>query len=346
MNITFENISNNQAIKLGINNTSYIIEPETSVEIVTSDGRAVFITELLPVDFTDAFGEDFKPKKLKERFLFKASKKFTEKIPDMTLNTAVTYELNSNYSNVIIELSEAGYSVADGYIADIFDMSPIGYGFPRAESTFGNLKVKDTHTTNRKRFLRLYRTAQLFIDYFFFIEIYALAKYYSSDKYVKRLITKLYSVSSAERTEIFNDKLLHLDGVISEKHSHRIGFIKIAIVLLALGGLIYWSMTSEPDVIISNDFQQIVCFDEVFVLYDGDMPADAKDVFLEDYTADYQSIDGEYEYTDNYYCIIYEDSDGERYLWLKEDWDDIDNRDKDYTQYSNPKIYKSIGEQE
>ena len=210
MNITFENISDNQAIKLGINNTSYIVEPQNSVEVITTDGKAIFTAELLPIDFSDAFGEDFEPKGLKERFLYKASKKFTEKVPDMGLQVAVTYEFTSNYNNVFIEILEGVYSVADGEIADFFDMTPITYGFPRIESNFGDVNVCNTHIINRKRFLRLYRTAQLFLDYFFFIEIYALAKYYSSDKYVKKIISKLYSTSYSERSKIIEEKTSEL----------------------------------------------------------------------------------------------------------------------------------------
>ena len=206
MNITFENSSIDQAVKIEINNTSYIIKENSTFEITTTDNQTVFTAELLPVDFSAAFGENVKPEGLKERFLYKASKKFTEKIPDMGLSVAVTYEFSTNYNNVLIEILEEVYSVADGEVADFFDMTPIAYSFPRMESNFGDLNICDTHTTNRKNFLRLYRTAQLFLDYFFFIEIYALAMYYSSDKYVKRMISKLYSMSYSERSKIIEDK--------------------------------------------------------------------------------------------------------------------------------------------
>lgn len=348
MNITFENISDNQAIKLGINNTSYIVEPQNSVEVITTDGKVVFTAELLPIDFSDAFGEDFKPKGLKERFLYKASKKFTEKIPDMGLNVAVTYEFTSKYNNAVIDVSEAGYSVADGEIADFFDMTPIAYEFPRTESTFGELYVSDAKVTNRKRFFKLYRTAQFMMVYFFFFIVYPLAKLYGSDIYIKKLLTKFYSVSCAERRKILDEKSAHLEKQEKKqesiKHGCLIGLLKICLVVLILGGLAFWVLTSEPDVIISEDFNKIVCYDETFERYNGRIPEDAKDVFLEEYYAERLLNNGEYEDEEGYYCYIYEDSDGNRYLWLQEDYNNEYNRNKTYKDYDNPKIYKSVSE--
>ena len=344
MNITFENISKSQAIKIDINNTYYVIEPENNIDISITDDKTVFTAELLPVDFSDAFGEDFTPKGLKEKFLYKASKKFTEKLPEMTLNTVVTYEFASDYNNVILELSDCEYSVADEEIADFFDMNPIVYSFPRAESNFCSLIIKNTNVTNRKRFLKLYRTAQLFIDYYFFIFIYALAKHFTTDKYVHNKLKNFYSVSNVDRNRIIENKIAKIEKATSEKHGHRQGLLKFAIVLLAVGGLFYWAMTSEPDVIISEDFSQIVCYDETFELYNGSIPEDAKDKFLEDYFAERLLSDGEYVSDDGYYCYVYEDSNGDRYMWLKEDWYNKFDRHKTYEDYDNPKIYKSASE--
>ncbi len=344
MNITFENTSNSHAIKIDINNTSHVVESEHSIEISTTDGKTIFSAELLPIDFTDAFGKDFKPKGLKEKFLYKASKKFTEKIPEMTLNTVVTYEFTSDYNNVILELSDCEYSVADGEIADFFDMNPIVYSFPRVESNFGCLIIKNINITNRKRFLKLYRTAQLFIDYYFFIWIYALAKHFTSEKYVHNKLKNFYSVSGIDRTRIIENKIAKIENATTDKHGHRKGLLKFAIVILAIGGLFYWAISSEPDVIISEDFSQIVCFDEIFELYNGSIPEDAKEVFLEDYLAERQISDGEYVSDDGYYCYIYEDSYGNRYMWLKEDWYNKFDRHKTYEDYDNPKIYKLVSE--
>ncbi|MBQ3128173.1 MAG: hypothetical protein IJC13_03930 [Clostridia bacterium] len=47
---------------------------------------------------------------------------------------------------------------------------------------------------------------------------------------------------------------------------------------------------------------------------------------------------------DNYYCYIYETTDGTRYMWLKDNCTDEENKDKDYEDYDNPLVYKSVGE--
>ncbi|MBQ7118191.1 MAG: hypothetical protein IJN88_08280, partial [Clostridia bacterium] len=77
----------------------------------------------------------------------------------------------------------------------------------------------------------------------------------------------------------------------------------------------------------------------------GGLPSDAEDVFLEDYTAFYPLADGEYD-IDNYYCYIYETPDGTRYMWLKDNCTDKENAKKDYEDYENPLVYKSVREQE
>ena len=112
----------------------------------------------------------------------------------------------------------------------------------------------------------------------------------------------------------------------SIKHGCLIGLLKICLVVLILGGLAFWVLTSEPDVIISEDFNKIVCYDETFERYNGSMPEDAKDVFLEEYYAERLLNNGEYEDEEGYYCYIYEDSDGNRYMWLQEDYDNEYNR--------------------
>jgi len=47
---------------------------------------------------------------------------------------------------------------------------------------------------------------------------------------------------------------------------------------------------------------------------------------------------------DNYYCYIYETTDGTRYMWIKDNCTDEENKDKDYEDYDNPLVYKSVGE--
>lgn len=48
---------------------------------------------------------------------------------------------------------------------------------------------------------------------------------------------------------------------------------------------------------------------------------------------------------DNYYCYIYEDSEGNRYMWLKDGCTEDENADKEYEDYENPIVYISIGEE-
>ena len=348
MNITFENISKVQSVKICINNTCYVIEPENSVEITTADSKAVFNAELIPVDFSDEFDNGIEDVKLKDKILFKAAKKFTEKIPDMALNIAATYEFSTKHNNVIIELSDCEYSVADGEIADFFDMCPIAYAFPRAEGTFGDFTVNSAKVTNRKRFFKLYRTAQLMMDYFYFVVIYSLAKFYASDMYIEKFLRKFYSVSCAERTKILEEKLAYLEKRAEKegtvKHGCLIDLLKISLVILALGGLSYWAVSSDPEVIISEDFSEIICYDETFERYNGSIPDDANDVFLEEYYAERLLNNGEYEDEEGYYCYIYEDSAGNRYMWLQEDYDNEYNRNKTYKDYDDPKIYVSVTE--
>lgn len=96
------------------------------------------------------------------------------------------------------------------------------------------------------------------------------------------------------------------------------------------------------DVIISEDLNSVVCFDEKFVKIDGGLPSDAVDVFLEDYYAYYPLDNGEYD-SDSYYCYIYETPDGTRYMWLKDNCTSEESEDMDYEDYDKPLVYKSAG---
>ena len=49
---------------------------------------------------------------------------------------------------------------------------------------------------------------------------------------------------------------------------------------------------------------------------------------------------------DNYYCYIYETTDGTRYMWLKDNCTNEENEKKNYKDYKNPLVYKSVGETE
>ncbi len=206
MNITFENTIKDNLLHLEIDNRTLIVEPESSVEITVPDNKVIFTAEYKPIDLTDAFDEDYHPQGLKDKILHKLTKKATEKLPDISLYSAVTYEFTSKHSNVIVDFKEGVYSKADGKIADFFDMQPIIYLFPRTESNFGDIKVVKATNVNRKSFLRLYGTVQLFLDYFCFFEIMPIAHYFSSDSYTTKTLRKLYSISSAERDKLINEK--------------------------------------------------------------------------------------------------------------------------------------------
>ena len=147
-----------------------------------------------------------------------------------------------------------------------------------------------------------------------------------------------------ERARILAEKELKYEEETEEKGCFTY-ILKGLLVLLVFVGIIVWVGESDPDVIISEDFSSVVCFDETFVKIDGGLPSDAEDVFLEDYTAYYPLAEGGYD-TDNYYCRIYETPDGTRYMWIKDDCADVESSFKEYDDYENPLVYKSVGEQE
>ena len=180
------------------------------------------------------------------------------------------------------------------------------------------------------------------INLLFFVPEYLIIKLLSSNYYIKYLISGLYKKSAEEREKI----LIKKEQVYEEKEKKQAqlpSWAKVIAVIVALCGLFIWGMEGGPDVIISEDFSSVVCFDETFVKFDGGLPDDAEDVFLEDYAAFYLLADGEYD-MDNYYCYIYETPEGTRYMWVKDNCADKESAKKDYEDYDNPLVYKSVGE--
>lgn len=252
----------------------------------------------------------------------------------------------SSAGNAIVNLQDGVYSVCDGKLADFFDMVPICYVFSRAEANTEDIRVIDVTAVNRKRFLKLVRNLLLFLHWglfelFFFVPEYLSVKFASSHFFIKRLISGFYEKTAEEREELLIEKEQTYEAE-EKKGGCLKTFIKVVIVLLIFGGIIAWALTDEPDVIISEDLNSVVCFDEKFVKIDGGLPSDAVDVFLEDYYAYYPLDNGEYD-SDSYYCYIYETPDGTRYMWLKDNCTSEESEDMDYEDYDKPLVYKSAG---
>jgi hypothetical protein len=271
---------------------------------------------------------------------------FVEKLPEILLDLTMKYEVNfNNNQNVTINLYDGFYSVCDGKIADFFDIMGVDYVFSRAE-TDNEIKVVDVIANNRKKFLKLMRMMLLFInssiifvDWFLFIPEYFTIKFLSTHFYIKRLFKKLYNKTAEERARLFYEKDQNYEKEENKKGCLN-SLIKTSLVLLVLGGICFWAFTSEPEVVIAEDLSSVTCFDETFVRINGGLPEDAKDVFLEDYSAYYPLADGGYD-MNNYYCHIYETTDGTRYMWLKDNCTNEENTDKSYEDYENPLVYKS-----
>lgn len=341
MYITFNNKFEHNSIVVFYNNQNYTIAPLSSVEVPLFGNKVQFTAENGAFDLLDGFEEE-KPETFKERVLMKLTKKLVEKIPEIVLNVKVTYEISNISGDVSVDFTEGTYVVGGSRLAEFLDFLPVSCMFPHIITSDGTVAVKKTESTNKKKYLRLYRNMLLFmnsgfilIDWFLFIPEYLFIKILSADKIIERCIKKLYRMSVPERI-LFMEK--QVDDTTNEKHGCLIGIIKVLIVIAAFVLIAEWANSSDPNTIISEDFQSVVCFDETFVRIDSGLPEDAKKTFLEEYTAHYPI--GEDEYDDSYNCYIYEDSMGNRYLWLQDD------SEKEYKDYENPVVYKSIGEQE
>ena len=354
MYMTFRNTCEKEKIHIFLGNQKLVINPGQTAEAVCPDGKVEFTAQIMSLGELDDVKEELdtveRPTKLKDKILFKLTKKLVEKIPEMFLDLSVKYEIDCGTSrDVVVDLSGAMYSVCDGKVAEFFDITPVCMCFVRAESQDGKLSVVDVTENNRKKFLKFMRNLLLFVnsglilvDWFFFIPSYLTVKFFASHFFVKRLLVTLYRKSADKRAEILYKQEQSCE---KEEKGCLSSILKVLIVVLILGGLVFWIGSSDPDVIISKDLQSVVCFDETFVKIDGGLPEDAEESFLENYTAYYPLADGEYD-MDNYYCYIYEDSAGDRYMWLKNYCADEDNEDKGYEDYDNPLVYKSIGETE
>lgn len=356
MYITFNNTSTNSKMTVTLENQKHIINPGQSADVFCCGEKVEFWSQTSAFDeiydLADELDSEETNGNLKDKILNKVAKKFVEKMTELVLNVSLKYEVRlENMQDKVINLYDGIYSVCDGKIADILDLTPVGIVFVRAEAENGQIKVVEANPTNRKEYLKTTRNFLLWsnhwflsIDWFLFIPEYSLARYYSSQGYLKKLFSGFYGKPASEREELFAEKESNYEKEEKNGKGCLKGFVVFLIVVAVLGGFVFWAMTSDPDVIVSEDFETVVCFDETFTRIDTGLPQDAEKVFLEEFNAYYALPDGEYD-MDNYYCYIYEDSAGERYMWLKDDCGDESNEDKDYYEYENPLVYKSVGEQ-
>lgn len=350
MFITFRNTDEYCKVVLTCENRTYTLEPKGEIEVPLFGTKKIFTAEVFMPDFSDDLQTERNKDRFSKKVIKKLAKKFLNKLPELALRAKVTYELENTENDSEIFFGEGAYSSCDGYVADFFDMMPVGYFFALAETNCGKLKVVKVETVNRKQYLKVQRNFNLFMDWglilpdlFLFIPKYFLVKfYYTSDFYVSKTVKDLYKLSPAERIELFNKKEKK-----HEKVENGFGCLKALLwglaVLAVLVGLSVWALNREPDVVMNEDFSEVVCFDEVFVRTDGGLPSDAKETFLEDYAVDYHDPDGGYDRF-SYQCHIYEDAQGNRYMWVKPDCDDSVNYDKDYEDYENPLVFRSTGD--
>lgn len=358
MYITFRNCSGTKNLTVIVANRKYVVDSESDVEVFCPDQKVEFEVQNNVLEgFEDAVKEmewDDSKNSLKYRIKAKVEKKIV-KIAAKTvekgmLRLSVKYELNcENHQSPTVMLSDGIHAVFDGKFAEFFDMMPVGYYFVQAETNDGNISVVDVQTTNRKQFLKFTRNILLFtnsaiisVDWFLFLPEYFCVKFVSSQFFIKKTFVDLYKKPAEERARILDEKENGREKNKKEKGCLS-SIIKVLIVLLIFVGIGYWAIISEPDVVVSEDFSQVVCFDEKFVKTDGGLPPDAEEVFLGDYTAYYLYEDGSYD-MDDYHCYIYQTPDGTRYMWLKDDCSNEQNADKEYADYENPLVYKSVGE--
>lgn len=337
-----------QSILVSCGGQKATVAPGESAEIPVFGNKIELTAEASAIDLLDGFEEE-KPETFKERVLMKLAKKFAEKVPDIGLNLKVTYEINNISGDVNIDFTEGCDVSGDNKIAEFFDLMPVGYMFPHIIASEGTVTVKKAEPTNKKKFLRLYRNLLLFVnsglilvDWFFFIPEYLYINLQASDSVIKKKLNKLYSMSVPERI-LYMDKITEEETEEKKKHGCLTGILKVLLIVGVFVLIGAWANSSEPDIIISEDFQSVYYFDEIFVRTDGKLPEDAKKAFLENYSAAYPLGDGEYD-EENYYCFVYEDSNGNRYMWLQDNYNE--DFDKEYKDYENPMVYKSIGEQE
>ena len=352
MYVTFKNNSTDTKMIVTVENQQFSINPENSAEVFCNSQTVRFQTRACAFEELDEIlnEADDKAESFKDRILTKLVKKAAKKIKEIAIDTTVTYEITfADSENAVVHLLDGVYSVCDGKIADAFDVVPVAYIFSRAEADKGKIKVTDVVANNRKRFLKLMRGLLLFAnwnfilpDLFFFIPEYLAVKICASRFFIKKLFSSLYRKEPVKRERILLLKEQSFEK-IDEKGGCLTALLKGLIVLLILGGLILWANSGDTDIIISEDFSSVAYFDETFVRIEGGLPADAEDVFLEEFSAYYPLDDGSYD-MDNYFCYIYETPDGARYMWLKDNCTDIANDFKDYEDYENPLVYKSVGE--
>ena len=349
MFVTFRNNSSDTSIRLNVSGSEFILAGQSCVNVPVDDSAVVFFAEMLPADFSDPFDGEETPKKLKDRIFFKLAKKFAEKIPELGLYSTCEYRLTEITDGMTVELYDSGYGILDGTLSQwLFEMVPIIFTFARAEVLCGKLKFVRAKLVNRKKFLKIVRNLLIFLDLelflpnlIFFIPKYIIERFLATEICLTLIMKRLYSMPVTDRVHKINSNLKKPD--ITTKRSFLSVAVRCIVAVAVIYAIGYFLVSSDPDVIVSTDLKTVECYDEVFVQIPDGLPDDAEKVLFQNYYAYYQINDDEYV-SDKYYCYIYEDAEGERYMWLKDGCDLPENENKEYDDYDKPLVYKSTGE--
>ncbi len=236
-----------------INSEAYPIEPQGFARVFSDGEKAAFTAELKPIDLTYGLKEDFIPENLKEKVLYKFTKKFLKKLPDAQLNAVLTYELTDAKGEYItVEIEEGAYPICEGNVANFFDMVPIVYSFARCETEDGNLNIVKAHHNNRKEFLKLFEkitfyidSGLIFADFFLFIPKYILAKILTSNFCIAKILGRLYKCSRLERTNIIFEKINRIDSEQKGKKGCLYIMLEVLLGILLLVALFVWANWDE-----------------------------------------------------------------------------------------------------
>ena len=238
---------------VGIGKEKIALEPKGFDRVRTDEDKITFSAEMKPMELADGFEEDFKAEKFGEKIFYKLTKKFLEKIPEMQLNSTLTYEITDTKSEEItVTLEEGAYPICSGDLAIFCDMVPLIYGFARCESDYCTLRVLKAQHNNRKAYLKLVRTFLLFTesgfilpDLFFFLPKYLFFKVFTSNFCTARILGRLYRYTESERTSIILGKTQRMDSEDRYKKDGWFTAVKIILGILLFIALVVWANWDE-----------------------------------------------------------------------------------------------------
>lgn len=324
-------------MQLDINGQLYALRNDESKWVeISSDSIEIKISGDLVTD-SDFSNSSANANAFKEKIMSKVAIKSVNYMLDYFLQADCVYRITHIEPEMVIEINPGFINLGD--IAMTYVDFHIAY--PEIKASKAEVELLSAVGKNSKDVIKKYRKTGLFSDLGFgFIIMFLL--YPIRSLYFRHLCKPSVLKKSILNANTLNDKA-------QKKNSKKIGcFTTLLIGIIFLFFMLFIvpiiSVKSDKPALLASDYSTITYRGNVYIQID-DLPDDAEaDTFFgatiwEDVRTD--GLSGFDQVLQDDKVMLYSDKDGNKYLWLVENYTDtmLSDEEKDYDDFAEHYVY-------